>query len=104
MSGTGVSSIISYNLFLDTTIAGAGTYAENAHEFIDDDSGTPFQSHTIQIANDGASDLFFRFIEGAGPPDHGRVKSGEVLTQDFRRERRIFFKGTPGLAFRFWAY
>lgn len=178
MAGTGDTSIKSYRFFLDITLAGGGTYAENAHQFIDDDSGDPFRSYTVQFANDGGSDLLFRFAEpyvvlnftgltpgskhqtfevgepvvggtsGAegtitrvedtfihvdsitggpfvageeitglktrttatvnGAPGsaaaHGRIASGEVLTQDFRRETEVFFQGAGGLAVRFWAY
>ena len=177
MAGTLDTSIRNYRFFLDFGLA-AGGYSANAFEFIDQDTGEPFRSHTIQIANDGGSDLEFRFeadytvlnltnlligpkardfvkgepvvggtsgAEGTiirvgdgflhvepvtggpfvagetltglktrvtaevnGAPvaaaAHGRVAAGEVLTQDFRREQRVFFSGAAALAIRFWAY
>ncbi len=177
MAGTGDTSIKSYRFFLDITLA-AGGYTSNAYEFVDDDSGDPFTSHTIQVSNDGGSDLLFRFeqpyiilnytnlllgpkggsfevgstVEGGtsgargvvtlvedtyihvddvtggpfvagetitdlktratatvnGAPGaavaHGRVAAGETLTQDFRRERRVYFSGAAALAIRFWAF
>ena len=106
MAGTNETSIRSYNFFLDTTIAGAGTYAENEHDFVDLDTGiTHFLSHTLIFSNDGGTDLFFRFQDPSiGGADHGRVGAGETLQMDFKRVRRIWFRGTPGLAFRFWAW
>jgi len=176
MAGTGETSIKSYRFFLDQGLAGGGTYLENVFEFLDDDDGRLFTSHTLQWANDGGSDLLFRFSEpyvvlpisavvfgpkgffqvgepvlggtsgaegtilrleptfmhvlvtAAGPfvaaetitglksratatvaaptpaPAHGRIAGGEVLTQDFRREQRVYLQGAGGLAFRFWAY
>lgn len=177
MAGTRETSIKNYRFFLDFGLAGGG-YTANTFEFVDQDSGEPFRSHTIQIANDGGSDLEFRYespysvlnfinlligpkareflvgepvvgsVSGAegvitrveetfihvdevtggpfvagetltglktrvtaevsGAPvaatAHGRVAAGEVLTQDFRREQRVFFSGAAALAIRFWAY
>jgi hypothetical protein len=101
MAGTGTTSIRCYNYFLDTALVAPGTYVANGpNNFVDPD-GTPFLSNTIQIVNDGATNLWFSFD---GIADHGRVLPGEALTQDFRRERRIWFRGTTGSAYRFWAY
>lgn len=105
MAGTGETSIRSYNYFVDTTIQGGGTYAENAHPFVDQESGVIFTSHSFQFANDSAADVFFRIVDPAsGVTDHGRIAGGEVLSQDFRRMKAIWFRGTPGSAFRFWAW
>jgi len=105
MAGTGNTSIRSYNFFVDTTIAGGGTYAENQHEFIDVDDGTPFLSHSLTFSNDGATALSFRFTADPGSgAAHGRVDAGETLQMDFKRARRIYFSGAGGLAFRFWAW
>lgn len=105
MAGTGNTSIRSYNFFVDGVIGGAGTYADNAHNFIDVDDSTPFLSNSMIFSNDGVSDLSFRFTPdpGAGPA-HGVVEAGETLQMDFKRSRRIFFSGAVGLAFRFWAW
>lgn len=107
MSGTGPTSVRSYNFFADQTIGGTGLYTDAANilPFVDDDSGLQFTSHTIQLANDSASDIFFRVLaDPGGGADHGRIKAGEVLTQDFRRIKAIYLKGTPGAAYRFWAW
>jgi len=105
MPGTGNTSIRSWNFFADATIAGAGAYTDTPLLFIDDDSGIQFTSHTIQLVNDGGSDIFFRVVDPAlGAADHGRIKAGESLTQDFRRLKNIWLRGTPGTAFRFWAW
>lgn len=103
--GTKETSIRSYNFFLDTTVQAAGTYAANEHVFIDTETGINFVSHTIQIANDGANHLYFSFN---GVDDHGRLfpanQQGATITQDFRRVKKIWFRGTTGDAFRFWAW
>jgi len=105
MAGTGETSIRSYNYFVDTTIQGAGAYADNELVFEDLDTSNPFTSHSIMLANDAGSDIYFRIAaDPGGGADHGRIKTGEVLTQDFRRLKAIWLKGTPGAAFRFWAW
>ena len=107
MSGTGDTSVRSYNFFKSSTIAGAGAYTDagNILPFVDDDSGIIFTSHTIQLINDAGSSIFFRVAaDTGGLPDHGEVKAGEALTQDFRRLKEIYLKGTPGAAYRFWAW
>jgi len=109
MAGTQETSIRSYNFFVAGPITGAGVtglYAENVHEFVDVDDGTPFQSHSIIIANDGAADIAFRFTAdpGGGGP-HGVVKPTEQLPLEFNRGRRIYLSGTvAGSAFRLWAW
>ena len=107
MAGTGSTSIRSYNFFQSSTIGGTGLYTDavNALPFVDDDSGVIFTSHTIQLINDSANSIFFRVAPdpGAGP-DHGEVKPGEALTQDFRRLKQLFVRGTAGDAYRFWAW
>lgn len=105
MSGTGETSIRSYTFFADTVLAGGGNYAENQFDFIDMDGAGPFISHSILIANDGGSNLSFRFSADPGSgPAHGRVEAGETLQMDFKRARRIFLSGTAGLTFRLWAW
>lgn len=102
MPGTGDTSIRTYNFNLDDVLAGAGGYADNGpFEFIDDIDSIPFLCMTIQLANDGAADMYFSFD---GTNDHGRVLAGETLTQPFRRARRIWLRGTAGNAYRFWAW
>jgi len=104
MAGTGNSSIRSYNFFVETTIQGAGSYAENVHGFVDDVDGTPFLSHSLFIANDGGTDLSFRFTADPGSGlAHGVVKTGEKIQMDFKRARRVYLSGAPALAFRFGA-
>lgn len=103
MAGTGETSIKSYNFFLDTTIQGAGTYANNGpHEFIDTPTGVNFLSHTIQLLNDSAANAIWFSFDGVN--DYGRVLATEKFTQDFRRMKRIWFRGTAGEPFRFFAY
>lgn len=104
MAGTGSSSVRSYNFFFDGVIV-VGGFAANEHVFIDADDGTPFLSKTVQIINGAATDLTFRWSPdpGAGAP-HGRVAGNEPLTQDFRRERRIYITGTTGAAYRLFAW
>lgn len=105
MAGTGQTSVRSYNFFSDTTIQGGGTYAENVLEFVDVDDQTPFRSHTVVFSNDGATDLSFRFTaDPGGGAAHGRVRAGETLQMDFRREQRVYLSGAAALAFRFWAW
>lgn len=102
MAGTGNTSVRSYNFYLDTTVQGAGTYAENGpHNFIDASDGTLFTSHTLMFSNDSGNAFYFS-LDGVN--DHGRLAANEKLTQDFRRAKRIWFRGTAGSAFRFWAY
>ena len=102
MAGTGETSIKSYSFFIDGTIQGAGTYAVNGpHDFTDIVTGTIFTSKTIQVLNDSTHDIWFSFD---GVNDHGRVLTTEKFTQDFRREKRIWFRGTATDPFRFWAY
>jgi hypothetical protein len=105
MAGTGNSSVRSYNYFVNGSIQGTGTYAENDLAFIDVDDQTPFVSHSILIVNDGATSLSFRFSpdEGGGAA-HGIVKTTEQLQLDFKRARRIYLSGTAALAFRLWAW
>jgi len=104
MAGPGNTSIRSYNFFVDGTIA-AGGYAANEHVFIDLDDQTEFVSKVVQIINDGGANITFRWTPdpGAGAA-HGRVAAAEPLTQDFRRQRRIYLDGTPGTAFRLFAW
>lgn len=98
--GTKQTSIRSYNFWLDSTIQAPGTYAANKHDFLDPD-GTNFTSHTIMLINDSGNDIFFSFD---GVHDHGRVAANEPLTQDFRREKTIWLRGTAADPFRLWAY
>jgi hypothetical protein len=100
-SGTLDQSIRSYNFFLDTTIAGAGTYATNYYPYIDQNDGVPFLSHSIMLIIDGAADIYFSFD---GVTDHGRVKPNQPISQDYRRNKAVWFRGTAGTAFRFWAW
>jgi len=105
MAGTQETSIRSYNFYFDGTIAGGGTYAENVLEFVDVDDGTPFVSHTLIFSNDGATDLLFRFTaDPGGASEHGRIMAGETLQMDFKRVRRVYLSGTPGLAVSFWSW
>ena len=106
MPGTGDTSVTSYNFFHDGTVQGAGTYAANEHAFVNNlagafNTGINFTSHSVIIANDGANDLFFSFD---GINDHGRVLKNEKVSQDFRRAKKVWIRGTPGDAFRFWAW
>jgi hypothetical protein len=104
MAGTGNTSVRSYSFFVETTVQGAGTYAENVLEFVDDVDGTPFLSQSILIENDGATALSFRVTADPGTAvAHGVVLAGEKIHMDYRRERRIYFAGAPALAFRFSA-
>ena len=105
MAGTGATSIRSYNYYFDGVILGTGIYAENLHDFIDVDDGTHFRSHSIVFSNDGAADFTFRYTPdpGGGAP-HGRVRAGETLQMDFRREMRVYIAGVPGIALRVWAW
>lgn len=64
MAGTGETSVRSYNFHLDSTLQGGGGYADNQYPFVDDDSGLPFTSKVVEIANDSANPMTFRF----GPP------------------------------------
>lgn len=101
MAGTGKTSVRSYNFFLDTTIQAPGTYAANEHEFLDTASSMNFVSQALLFANDSANPVYFSFD---GTNDHGRIKAGETLQMDFRKERKIWFRGTAGDAIRFWAW
>ena len=104
MAGTRETSIRSYNFFAEQTVV-AGGFNTNLLEFIDVDEGHSFLSHTLIFANDGATDLAFRFTPDTGSGvAHGSVKAGETLQMDFQRKRRIYFNGAVGLAFRFWAW
>lgn len=105
MAGTRETSVRSYNFFVDSTLQGGGTYAENQHEFIDVDSQTPFLSHSVLIVNDSGNDITFRFSAdpGGGGP-HGLIEANETLQLDFKRAKRIFLAGTAGSAFRLWAW
>ena len=57
------------------------------------------------IANDGATDLTYRFSAdpGAGGA-HGSVLAGETITLEHKRARRLFLSGTAGLTVRIWAW
>ena len=103
MPGTGNTSIKSYNFFLDSSIQGAGGYAENGpHDFVDTKLGIIFTSQTLIFSSDSTvAQMWFSFD---GVNDHGMIDKGETLQMDFRRSRRIWFRGTPGVPFRFWAY
>lgn len=99
--GTKQTSVRSYSFYLGAAILGAGTYADNKNSLVDAD-GTNFTSHSIQLINDAASDIFFSFD---GTNDHGRVKTGDPpLQQNFRREKTIWLRGTAGAAFRLSAW
>jgi len=99
--GTGTTSVRSYNFFLDSTIQGTGSYADNGPHDFEDPDGTNFVSHSLMWINDSGHDIWFSFN---GTDDHGRVAAGEPLSQDFRHEKRIWFRGTAGDPFRFWAW
>lgn len=106
MAGPGSTSVRSYNFYFDDSVANT-TYDPAAPlEFIDSttdpDLETPFVSHSIMWSNDGAADLFFSFD---GVNDHGRVRAGEALQQDYRRARRVWLR-TAGAAIptRLWAW
>jgi len=102
MAGPGATSIRSYNYFLDTSIANTAYVVNAPHEFLDAELVTPFTSHSIMISSDGGGDLFFSFD---GVNDHGRVRTGEALQQDYRRVRRIWFrKSGADVPTRFWAW
>lgn len=107
MAGTGTSSIASYNFTLDTTVQATGDYDSNEHDFINDfdgafNVGLNFQSHSIMLLNfSTTNDLFFSFD---GVNDHGRVPADRQVTQDFRRVKKIWFRGTVGEPFQFWAW
>lgn len=104
MAGTGNTSVRSYNFYAEGTIQ-AGGYAANEHVFNDIDSGVNFTSKVVQIINDGAAAIDFRWSPDPGTgAKHGSVAANEPLTQDFRREKRIYLTGTPGTAFRLFAY
>ena len=104
MAGTGNTSVRSYNFFSDTALV-AGGYNANAREFIDLDDGTPFLSQTVMIANDGASDLDYRFAaDPGGGAKHGVVLAGETITLEHKRARRLFLNGAAALAVRVWAF
>lgn len=101
--GTGQTSVRTYHFHRDTTLAGGGGYADNGpYPFIDEiDTALNFTSHTLQFFNDGAADLFYSFD---GVNDAGRVLAGENYTQPYRREKRIWFRGTAGQPYRFYAW
>jgi hypothetical protein len=105
MTGTGDTSVRSYNFFLFRTTGTellAGTYATNGEfKFIDDPSGINFTSHSIMISNDDSEDIFFSFD---GVNDHGVVLSGEALQQDWRRAKTIWFRSDKDVEMRFWAW
>ena len=102
VGGTGNTSIRTYHFHRDTVVAGVGTYADNGpYTFIDEIDQTPFLSICIQIVNSGAADMFFSFD---GTNDHGRVLAGQDLTQQFRRERKIWLRGVAGNAYRHWSW
>jgi hypothetical protein len=102
MGGTGNTSIRTYHFHRDTTLAGGGGYVDNGpYNFIDEIDQTPFLSICIQIINGGAAEMFFSFD---GVNDHGRVVAGQDLTQQFRREKRIWLRGTAGNAYRLWSW
>ena len=100
-NGTGISSIRSYTFFRDGVIAAPGTYVANGpSDFIDPD-GTPFLSKSIMLINDAGTDVWFSFD---GVADAFRVRSGEPVTHDFRRARKVWFRGTAGAIYRFAAW
>ena len=102
MAGTRTTSICSYNFWRDSVLAGGGGYVDNGpYAFVDQVNATPFLSGAMHFVNDGATDLFWSFD---GVNDMGRVAAGQQLPQLLRRERRIWFRGAAGLAYRFWAY
>jgi hypothetical protein len=105
MTGTGDTSVRSYQFFVYRTSGTellAGTYATNGEfKFLDADSGINFTSHSIMISNDDSEDLFFSF-DGAN--DHGVVKGGEALQQDWRRVKSIWFRTDKDMEMRFWAW
>ncbi len=88
MSGTGPTSVRSYNFFVESTLAGGGTYTENEHPFVDDDSGLPFVSKVVQISNDGGTDLDFRFEAPYDILTHDEVGPGP---------NRAFLVGEPAV-------
>ncbi len=100
MAGTKETSVRTYNYYAKTTITN-GAYGAS-FEFVDQLDGTPFISHTLQWCNDGAVSIFFSFD---GVTDHGEIFTGEKLTQDFRRQRRIWIRnGGANCPIRFWAW
>ena len=102
MAGTGNTSIKSYNFFVQAKVE--ATYiADGGHDFVDSESGVIFLSHTVLLSNDTPLDIWFSYD---GVNDYGRVLRDEVLQMDFRRERKIWLRGTVGPTnfVRFWAY
>lgn len=102
MSGTGDTSVRSYNFFVDRTIANVAYVVGSPDVFIDTTSGINFTSHTIMFSSDGGGTLFFSF-DGAN--DHGKILINEALQQDFRRVKQIWFrKDTADVPLRFWSW
>ena len=91
MSGTNETSVRSYTFFVDGTIGGTGSYADNQLDFVDADDGTPFVSHSVVFANDGATDLLFRFSEESVLLTHGPKLSPTKFI-----ERETVTGGTSG--------
>jgi len=102
VGGTGNTSIRTYHFHRDTVLAGAGTYVDNGpYNFIDEIDQTPFISICVQVINTGAADMFFSFD---GVNDHGRVVPGQDLTQQLRREKRIWLRGVAGNAYKLYSW
>jgi hypothetical protein len=104
MAGTGKTSIRSYSLYSEASTDNSNDFSHTTIPFIDQVDSTPFVSQGIIIKNDNAAagaDIQFSFD---GTNVHGKVKAGEDVTFDFRRERQIWIRSSAASPFRFWAW
>lgn len=103
-SGTGHTSVRSYELYSEGLTSNANTFASGEIDFIDSGDATPFTSQGIILINDNAAmgaDILFSFD---GTSLHGRAKPGDTITFDFRRETKIFLKSSAASSYRLWAW
>lgn len=101
MAGTGRSSVRSYSMF--STGAVTANFADTKIDFIDLRDGTQFLSQGLLFISDGTGDFEFSYD---GTTVDGRINEGDMISFDFKRERRVYLRGvaagTP--TYRFWAW
>lgn len=105
MAGTRETSVRSYDLYTEGSTPNTNNFADALIDFVSQDAyATPFLSQGIIITNDntsGGANIQFSFN---GTTVHGTVKPTEIITFDFRRERKIYLRSTSASAFRLWAW
>ena len=104
MAGTGVTSVRSYSLYVESVTPAAGAFSALTIPFVDQVDSTPFRSMGVIIKNDNA--LGGNYIEFSfdGTTVQGKLKATEDITFDYKRETKIYLRSPGASGFRLWCW